>query len=83
MTIYVISLDQPSGSAWETVKAKWPDSYLHNDHIAFVQDDNKRLTSEIADDMGIGSDLSGMIIQLDYYSGFTSSPLVEWLGKNS
>ena len=40
-----------------------------------------RLTADIAGEIGIGTELTGFVVQMDYYSGHTSGQFVEWLRK--
>ena len=84
MSLYMIVLDQESPDLWEKVRTNWPapTHYIHDARVAFVRDD-KSLTSDIAEKIGIQKDAAGIVAQTDYYSGFTSSSLVEWLGKFS
>ena len=84
MPLYIIVLDQENPELWEKVKTNWPapNHHIHDERVAFVRDD-KSLTSDIAKTIGIQKDAAGLVSQADYYSGFTSSPLVEWLGKFS
>ena len=82
MSLYVIILDRPEPKVWETVKQTWPvpAHHIHDERVAFVKDDT-RLTAEVKETVGITSGTAGIVIQADYYSGFTSSSLVEWLAK--
>ncbi len=83
MAVYAIMLDSPGEKSWAAIKEKWPGAYVHKDKFAFVADDGTRLTKEIAEEAGIGSGREGMVIQLDYYYGFSDPTLVEWLRKNT
>ena len=82
MPLYILVLDKTDPQIWENVRKNWPapDHHIHDDRVAFVKD-NKRLTAEISEKAGIGNKSAGLVIQADYYSGRTSSPLVEWLER--
>lgn len=77
------SLTPPSETSWDEIKRNWPSAYVHRNTVAFVTDDGSKLTQEIADTAGISDAREGIVIQLDYYSGYTDSTLVEWLSKQS
>ena len=84
MPLYMIVLDEENSELWESVETNWPapNHHIHDKRVAFVRDD-KSLTSDIAKTIGIQKNASGIVTQADYYSGFASSSLVEWLGKFS
>ena len=81
MNIYTIILQNPSESAWSNIKTNWPNNHhILDERMAFVSGDNL-LTKDISEKIGIGKDLPGIVIQMDYYSGFGNSSLVEWMSK--
>ena len=82
MPTFVVILDEESPEAWDNIRNNWPapKHYIHNKHIAYIREDTK-LTAEVADTVGIGKDMLGIVYQVVYRSGFTSSSLVEWLEK--
>ena len=82
MAIYLIVLDRPNNGAWEKVKNNWPapNHFIHDDRVAVILDD-KLLTSDVSEKVGIGNGVSGIVSQMDFYSGHTSSRFVEWLKK--
>ena len=82
-TIFAVVLDSPTPEAWESIKMRWPEAHIHKNAIAFVPDDVSRMTKEIADEAGIGENLEGIVIQLDYFYGYTDDVLAEWIRKNS
>ena len=84
MPIFAVMLDEENPEAWENVRSNWPAPHHHilDTRVAYVKDDTK-LTAEVADTVGIGKDIPGMVIQADYKYGFTSASLVEWLEKQS
>ncbi len=84
MALYAIILNGPSDHAWTKVRETWPAHLIFDDRVAFISVDNA-LTSEISKEIGMGreEEISGIVIQMDYYSGHTSASLVEWIRKNS
>ena len=83
MSLYVIILNHSNATVWQNVRAEWPQHHIMDDRIAFVSADNT-LTADIARAAGIGPDeASGIVVQMDYFSGHTSSSLVEWISKNN
>ena len=82
MAIFLIVLDTPDEKAWEAIKNFWPDpaSHMLDERVAFVVE-NKLLTSQISEIIGICSDMGGLVVQMDFYAGNTSLVLVEWLAK--
>ena len=85
MALYAIVLDRPSDHAWAKLRETWPVHHIRDDRVAFISSADNALTSEISKEVGIGAEnnISGIVVQMDYYSGHTSAPLVEWLRKNS
>lgn len=84
LKIYAVVLDKPNDSVWEKIKSGWPDThYVHDERMAFVVDEDTKLTAEIAESAGIAEGVSGMVIQMDYFSGRSNSSLVEWINKRS
>ncbi len=85
MSLYVLILDTENSTIWDNVKEYWPSPshHIHDDRVAFIKDD-KLLTGEISDKAGIKKEGSpGIVVQIEYYSGFSSLQLVEWLDKQS
>ena len=82
MAIYLIVLDRPNKEVWGKVESDWPapNHHIHDDRVALVLD-NTLLTSDVSEKIGIGSEASGVVSQMDFYSGHTSRRLVEWLKK--
>ena len=84
MKIFTVVLDRPNETLWANLKSNWPEAhYIHDDRVAFVVDEDTRLTAEIAKSIGIADGKSGLVIQMDYLSGHTTSSLVEWINKRS
>ena len=83
MPLYIIVLDYPEPKVWDSVRQNWPspNHHIHDDRVAFVKDDI-RLTAEVKDTAGIEAGAGGIVVQADYYSGYTATPLVEWLAKH-
>ena len=83
MTLYAIVLNNSNAIAWENVREKWPTHHIFDDRVAFISTENA-LTSDIAQQAGISgeTDIRGVVIQMDYFSGHTSASLVEWISKN-
>lgn len=84
MALYAIVLDKPSDHAWARLRETWSAHHIRDDRVAFISVDNA-LTSEISKEVGIGEEknISGIVVQMDYYSGHTAASLVEWIRKNS
>ena len=82
MAIFSVLLDNPDQEIWNTIKRKWPKAHFHNDYVAFLSDGGDQLTAKIHEKAGIGPEHSGIVVQVNYYSGFTDPVLVEWLQKN-
>ncbi len=83
MPLYAIILDKPDEGTWTNVRAKWPKNFVLDNRLAFISADDV-LTFEIARDAGIGAEgASGIVIQMDFFSGRTNASLVEWVSKNS
>ena len=84
MALYAIVLDKPSDHAWTKLRETWSAHHIRDDRVAFISADNA-LTSEISEEVGIGAEnnISGIVVQMDYYSGHTAASLVEWIRKNS
>ena len=82
MPLYVLILDTENSTVWENVKKNWPAPahHIHDERVAFINDD-KLLTGDISEKAGIKKESPGIVAKIDYYSGFTSSKLVEWLSK--
>ena len=82
MAVYLIIVDSPNESVWDTIKTHWPapNHYIHDDRVAAISDD-KLLTADVAEKIGIGSPATGIVSQMDFYAGHTSARLVEWLNK--
>ena len=82
MAIYLIVLDNPNDSVWERIKEDWPapDHYIHDERVATILD-GKVLTADVAEKIGIGDSVGGIVVQMDFYAGHTSARLVEWLKK--
>ena len=85
MSLYMVIVDQTRDDVWEAVKTGWPDDHrIHNDLVAFIKAENT-LTEEIAQAIGlagVSTDASGIVVQLDYFSGRMKSATVEWVQKN-
>ena len=82
MSIYIVLLDEPNEAAWEGIREHWPDHLIFDDRKAFISAENA-LTAKIAEQIGIGPDgATGIVIQMDYFSGRTSNTVVEWISKN-
>ena len=84
MTLYAIILTYPSDEAWAKVRSTWEeDHHIVDDRLAIIKEDSSTLTATIAEKIGIDSkgDASGIVIQMDYFSGRTLSSLVEWINK--
>ena len=83
MTLYAIVLNSSNDDAWANVREMWPTHHIFDDRVAFISTDNA-LTSDIAKQAGIvgETDIRGIVIQMDYFSGHTSASLVEWISKN-
>ena len=83
MSLYAIILNAPDEEVWKNVRAKWPKNYVFDERVAFISAEDA-LTADVARDAGIGAEgANGIAIQMDFYSGRTSSSLVEWISKNS
>ena len=82
MSIYMILLDEPNEGAWEEIPKRWEDHLIFDDRLAFVSAENT-VTGKIAEQIGIGPDgATGIVTQMDFFSGRTSTLIVEWLAKN-
>lgn len=85
MSLYAIILHHPSTEVWDKIRATWPKHHILDDRVAFINVDNAQaLTQEISDQAGIGAenDISGLVVQMDYFAGRTNGALVEWINKN-
>lgn len=84
MALYAIILHRPSDHAWTKVRKTWPKHHFLDGRVAFISAENA-LTGEVSKEVGIGEEnqISGLVIQMDYYTGYTNSGLVEWTSKNS
>ena len=81
MSLYAIILNAPNEAAWAAIPEHWPDHLISDDRLAFVSAENA-LTAKIAEQIGIGADgASGIVIQMDFYGGYTSSSVVEWVAR--
>ena len=86
MTIHAIMLDNESVEAFDRVKSTWPGSHhIVDDRLALVRTDGTTLTSDVARNAGIGPDtgITGLVVQMGYYSGTASRRTVEWIEKHS
>jgi len=86
MALFVVILHSPDETAWDNIRKRWPDrSIIVDDRLALVKSGDTDLTRDIASDVGIGADddISGVVVQMDYYSGNGPSFLAEWIGKNA
>ena len=86
MAFFAIVLFRPNDVAWKKITTEWGDrSFIVNNRFAIISSEDMQLTADIAKRAGIGkdSDSSGLVIQMDYYSGTGSNSLVEWMEKNS
>ena len=86
MTIYAVILYDQDSNAWKNIAKEWPDRhFIVDDRLAFIKSSETELTKTISKRVGIDTDseMSGIVIQLDYYSGTGSNSLVEWMQKNS
>ena len=82
MSIYAIILNSPDESVWQNIKDNWEFHHVLDDRLAFVRAENA-LTADIAKQVGISEEgASGVVIQMDYFSGHTKASLVEWVSKN-
>ena len=83
MTLYAIVLNKPSDYAWTKVRETWPKHHVLDERVAFINADNA-LTDDISKQIGIGAErqISGIVVQMDYFSGHTATSLVEWINKN-
>ena len=83
MAFYVVILDDPSEQAWGNVKREFSQHHFLNDRTAFIKESDA-LTADIAKKVGIGTNTvaTGIVVQMDYYSGHTNQDLVEWVSKN-
>ena len=84
MTLYAIILTRPNEGAWAKVRSNWEDDHhIVDDRLAIVKEDSNTLTAIIAEKIGMDSrgDASGIVVQMDYFSGRTLSSLVEWINK--
>ena len=81
MSFYAIILDRPDAAAWEAIPNLWPDHLIEDERFALISAENA-VTAKIAEQIGIGADgAAGIVIQMDFYAGFTSSSVVEWIAK--
>lgn len=81
--MYAIILDKPNETAWDNVRQIWPRHYIADERVAYVVSENE-LTAAVAEKAGIKADgLNGVVIQMDYFSGFSSSALAEWVSKSN
>ena len=82
MALYAIVLNEPNDDAWAQVRETWPIHHIFDDRLAFISADNA-LTAEVSKASGIGAEgTSGIVMQMDFYSGHTSTSLVEWISKH-
>ena len=65
------------------LRSAWPKHHhILDDRVAFVAGGEHSLTSEVSKAVGIGRQLGGFVVQVDYYAGHVSSDLVEWIAKH-
>ena len=83
MALYAIVLNGPSDHAWTQVRETWPKHHFLDERVALISVDEV-LTKDISDAVGIGAEhqISGLVIQMDYFAGHTDASLVEWISKN-
>lgn len=83
MPLYAIILDKPDEDMWENVRATWPKHFVSDERIAFINTEDV-LTAEITQKAGItAGGTSGIVIQMNFFSGRGSNSLAEWITKNS
>lgn len=83
MALYLIILDKPAAGPWEAIPEHWPDHLIIDDRVAYISADSKTLTANIAEKVGIGPEgPAGVVVQMDFFAGFSSSSLAEWISKN-
>ena len=84
MSLYAVILTRPSEDAWAAVRREWEGKHhIVDDRLAVLKDDNA-LTSDIASELGMNAegDSRGIVTQMDYFAGRTTTSLVEWINKN-
>ena len=80
MTLYAIILPSPDEKVWEKIRDLWKDHHFLDDRTAFIRADNT-LTRDIAEQIGLAHENSGIVVQADYYAGMADSSFVEWLDR--
>ena len=83
MTLYAVVLNKPSDHAWAKVRETWPKHHVLDERVAFISADDA-LTDDISKQIGIGVEhrINGIVVQMDYFSGYAATSLVEWINKN-
>ena len=65
-------------------KAKLSDRmYIVTNHLAVVSPDKTVLTDNVSDMFGLDKDNTGLVIEIENYSGFNQKALWEWMEKFS
>lgn len=84
MSVYLISLNEPSDEVWDKVKNLWPGRhYLLTDRMAFIAPEGITVTQDIADQLDMNPDggIAGIVVELGNYAGFNRAGLAEWVEK--
>ena len=84
MSIYIITMNEPNETTWETVKSEWPDRYhILTEHIAFVAPKDMTLTSDIANKLGMNGEdgILGIVVEMQNRAGYNTNSLSEWMEK--
>lgn len=84
MNVYAIVLDAPSEAAWSRIETKWENHYFVSNTLALVAPEERAITSEIADQVGMNDKdvVTGIVIQISHYYGWHNKALWEWLSKH-
>ncbi len=84
MSLYAVVLNNPDESVMARAKKELGNRmYVVTDHLALVSPEQTVLTDNVSDMFGIDKDTTGLVIEIENYSGFNQKALWEWMEKFS
>lgn len=82
MYLFLVALEAPNPAVWAALENHWPNRHrIVNDRMAFVAPEGIAIASDIANVLGMNPqhEVHGVVVQLEKYSGRSSTDVVQWV----